>query len=113
MRALLVLIVLLASFVVQAAEAPASMTHYRCYICHADRESLAGPAFADVAVSYRGQARAVARIAHDIRTGIRTGGPWHMPPHPEISGDEARAMARYIMSLDARQAETQPVKQPK
>ncbi len=53
------------------ADAPESMTRYRCYICHADRHALAGPAFEDVAVAWRGQSR-----------------------------QEARAMARYILSLD-------------
>ena len=82
------------------AEPPPSLNHYRCYICHSDREPLVGPAFEDIAKLYRGKADAVAKIASDIRAGIRGGGPWHMPPHPEVSPAEARAMARYIMSLD-------------
>ena len=82
-----------------AAEPPPALTHYRCYICHSDRDPLVGPAFADVASSYQGRTDAVDSIAHDIRAGLRTGGPWHMPPHPEVSQAEARAMARYIMSL--------------
>jgi cytochrome c len=86
-----------------AADAPidaaAALAHYRCYTCHSDRESLAGPAFADVAARYRDRKDAVSHVAQEIATGVRTGGPWHMPPHPEVSRDEARAMARYIMSL--------------
>lgn len=82
-----------------AAEPPDSLTRYRCYICHADREPLAGPAFADVAAALRGRRDAVAKIEIAIREGIRGGGPWHMPPHPEVSPADARAMARYIMSL--------------
>jgi cytochrome c len=81
-------------------DAPAALAHYRCYTCHADRESLAGPAFADVAARYRDRKDAVSHVAQEIATGLRTGGPWHMPPHPEVSRDEARAMARYIMSLE-------------
>jgi len=77
----------------------ATLTHYRCYTCHSERDSLAGPAFADIAKRYRGRKDAVSHIARQIATGVRTGGPWHMPPHPEVSRDEARAMARYIMSL--------------
>ena len=80
-------------------EAPASLTLYRCYICHADREVGVGPAFADVAAYYRGRRGAVSKIAAEIRRGIRGGGPWHMPPHPEVSLAEAREMAHYIMSL--------------
>ena len=95
-----VLILALASDGVAGAEPPASLTLYRCYICHSDREPVVGPAFADIAASYHGRSDAVAKIARDIRGGIRGGGPWHMPPHPEVSANEARDMARYIMSLD-------------
>jgi cytochrome c551/c552 len=75
------------------------LTQYKCYICHADHETKAGPAYADVAAHFRDRRDAVSKIARDIRRGLRTGGPWHMPPHPEVSPGEARAMARYIMSL--------------
>lgn len=94
-----------------AADPPPSLTHHRCYICHSDHEALVGPAFADVAAAWRGRKDAVDQIASDIRAGMRTGGPWHMPPHPEISPSEARAMARYIMSLPPRDAKARPVKQ--
>jgi cytochrome c551/c552 len=87
-----------------AGEAPASLGQYRCYDCHADREAVAGPSFAEIAAAYRGKQDAVARIAADIRSGIRGGGPWHMPPHPEVSANDARAMARYILSLDRKGA---------
>ena len=90
---------------------PASLTEYRCYVCHADREAMAGPAFADIAAYYRGRQDAVSRIAADIRAGIRSGGPWHMPPHPEVSSKEAKAMARYIMSLNQVDARSQQVNQ--
>ena len=83
---------------------PPGLTHYRCYICHTDREPLVGPAFADVATFYRGKPGEVGKIATDIKAGVRGGGPWHMPPHPEITDAEARAMARYIMSLDEPKA---------
>jgi cytochrome c len=75
------------------------LTQYKCYFCHADREAKAGPALADVARRHRNDRDAVARIAAEIRRGIRGGGPWHMPPHPEVSVREARAIARYVMSL--------------
>ena len=88
------------------AAPPESLTRFRCYTCHSDRESLAGPAFADVAASYRAQTDAIGRIANQIRSGMRSGGPWHMPPHPEVSVEEARAMARYIMSLAPKPATT-------
>jgi cytochrome c551/c552 len=89
---------------VRASDAQRLLGKYKCYICHADREAKAGPAYADVAAYFRGRPDAVSTIAREIRRGRRGGGPWHMPPHPEVSAEEARAMARYIMSLHARTA---------
>jgi cytochrome c len=94
------------------ADPPPSLTHYRCYICHSDRETLVGPAFADVAGFYRGRRDAISKIAADIRKGIKGGGPWHMPPHPEVSPREAREMARYIMLLEPSKAAPQEVTRP-
>jgi cytochrome c len=81
------------------ADAPALLAKYKCYICHADRETKAGPAFVDVAAHYRGRRNAVTLLAREIRRGIKGGSPWHMPPHPEVSPAQARAIARYIVSL--------------
>ena len=80
-------------------DAQTLLTHYKCYICHADRETKAGPAYVDVAARLRGNPDAVSVIALEIRRGLRRGGPWHMPPHPEVSMSEARTIGRYIMSL--------------
>lgn len=78
------------------------LTQYKCHLCHAERQAKAGPAFADVATRYRDDRNAVARLAREIRRGIHGGGPWHMPPHPEVSPREARMIARYIMALAPR-----------
>lgn len=83
-----------------AADAQRLLNQYKCYICHSDHQAKAGPAYADVAAQYRTDRDAVSVIAVEIRRGIRGGGPWHMPPHPEVSAAEARTMARYIISLD-------------
>jgi cytochrome c len=85
---------------IAAADAQRLLGQYKCYICHADHETKAGPAYVDVARYFRGRADAVPTIAREIRRGMRRGGPWHMPPHPEVSPAEAQTMARYIMSLD-------------
>ena len=91
------------------AKRPGSLADNHCYLCHSDREPMVGPAFVDVAAYYRGKPDAVSKIAADIRAGIRSGGPWHMPPHPEVSPSEAKAMARYILSLDPKVASPQEV----
>lgn len=99
MHVLLLALVLLASSNAVAADVQALLAQYRCTICHGEREAGAGPAFVDVAKHYRGHRHAAAIVAYKIRAGSRSGGPWHMPPHPEVSRREAEAMAQYILSL--------------
>ncbi len=83
----------------QAQAAQELLQQYKCYICHADDETKAGPAYVDVAARYRGNPQAVAIVAGAVRKGAHSGGPWHMPPHPEVSSGDATKMARYILSL--------------
>ena len=83
----------------QAQVAQEMLRQHKCYICHANDETKAGPAYVDVADRYRGNRQAVAIVAGVVRKGASSGGPWHMPPHPEISSREATTMARYILSL--------------
>lgn len=79
--------------------AVALLHQYKCYVCHADNEAKAGPAYADVAAWYEGVADAQSRIAALIRKGAHGPGPWHMPPHPEVSKADAKTMAQYILAL--------------
>ena len=72
---------------------------YRCTTCHAEREASAGPAWVDIATHYRGDRQASKRVADKILLGAHGGGPWHMPPHPEVSKAEASTMARYILAM--------------
>lgn len=97
---LLIVAAVIAASGVARAEAPrALLQQYKCYICHADTETKAGPAYVDVAAKYRGVPQAEAMVAAIVRKGLKGGGPWHMPPHPEVSRADARTMARYILSL--------------
>ena len=83
----------------QTERAQALLQTYKCYMCHADDSPKAGPAYRDVADLYRKDTRAVPKVTGVIRNGQHGGGPWHMPPHPEVSAADAEAMARYILSL--------------
>jgi cytochrome c len=76
----------------------ALLEQYRCNICHAEREAGAGPAWVDIAMFYRGNKQAGKIVTDKIRSGAHGGGPWHMPPHPEVSKADASTMARYILS---------------
>jgi cytochrome c len=82
-----------------AADPQSLLVQYKCTICHAEREALAGPPLTEIAAGYRGQRDAAALMATRIRSGMRSGGPWHMPPHPELSESDAMAIAAYILSL--------------
>ncbi len=82
-----------------AADARQLLHDYKCYICHADDAWKAGPAFRDIAASYRASRRPASAMARVIRRGQHGSGPWHMPPHPEVSRVDAKAMADYILAL--------------
>lgn len=91
---------------VAPAQAPQDLLqHYQCYTCHADTETKVGPAYVDVAAKYAGNRQAVTVIARFVRQGAHRGGPWHMPPHPEVSAADAKKMARYILALGSREIE--------
>ena len=83
----------------QGQDAQVLLRQYKCYMCHADRDSKTGPAYVDVARRYKSNARAVAILTAEITKGVHGSGPWHMPPHPEVSAADARKMAHYILSL--------------
>jgi cytochrome c551/c552 len=68
-------------------------------MCHADNTWKTGPAFRDVAASYRMSRKPANTMVRLIRQGQHGEGPWHMPPHSEAGLADAKAMADYILSL--------------
>lgn len=72
---------------------------YNCTACHAIDKKLVGPSYKDVAAKYAGQSMN-DKLAAKIRAG--GGGVWGpipMPPHPQVSDDEAKKMAAYILGI--------------
>jgi len=90
---------LLAAGTVPAQEPQALLQKYSCTICHSKEEAGAGPAFVDIAEKYKGNPKAAAILRAEIKKGTHGSGPWHMPPHPEVTNADAEAMAQYILSL--------------
>jgi cytochrome c len=82
-----------------AAETQALLEKYRCTVCHADRETLAGPSWLDIAARYDGKKQADVILSAKIRAGARGGGLWNMPPHPEVTKADAEVMATFILTL--------------
>jgi cytochrome c551/c552 len=69
-----------------------------CFTCHADKTSLVGPSFAAIAERYGPDREALGRLGGRIRHG--SSGHWGslaMPPHSDLSDDEALAAARFMV----------------
>ena len=70
-----------------------------CLACHAVDQKLVGPSYKDVAAKYANDKDAEARLARKIREG--GSGVWGvvpMPANPQVSADEARALAKWVLS---------------
>jgi cytochrome c551/c552 len=83
----------------QAEDPQALLQRHDCTLCHADDEAKTGPAFVDVAAKYHGKANAVSTLTAVVRNGSHGGGPWPMPPSPQVSAADARTMVQYILAL--------------
>ena len=72
-----------------------------CYTCHKVSDKVVGPAYIEVAKRYADQAGAVDTLAKSIIYGsIGKWGQMQMTPHANLSEEEARAMAKYILTLN-------------
>ena len=71
-----------------------------CLACHQVDKRKYGPNFKEIAAKYADQKNAADLLAKKIRRG-GTGvwGPDVMPAQPQVSAAEARALARYVLSV--------------
>jgi cytochrome c len=83
----------------QVQDVPSLLQKYGCSSCHADDERITGPAFLDVAIKYRGNPKAPAILAAVVRKGVHGGGPWPMPPSPQVTDGDAARIVQYILAL--------------
>ena len=71
-----------------------------CTTCHMINEKNIGPAWTDVAKKYAGQDTAVQYLANKIKHG--GSGVWGTVPmaaHPNMSDEDAKTLAEYVMLL--------------
>jgi cytochrome c len=71
-----------------------------CLACHQVDKRKYGPNFKEVAAKYADQKNATDVLSRKIRRGGT--GVWGedvMPPQPQVSATEARALATYVLSL--------------
>lgn len=80
-----------------SAEVMAMLKDNGCMACHARDAKVLGPSFTDIASKYKGQDvhdRIVAKIK---KGGSGAWGPVPMPPHPNLSEEDAGIMAGWIL----------------
>ena len=73
------------------------MEHYGCSLCHADREPMAGPSWAEIAAEYRANPRAAAILTDIVKKGKHGNAIWPMPPLPEVTDADAKRIVHYIL----------------
>jgi cytochrome c551/c552 len=50
-------------------------------------------------IKYRGNPRAPAILVAVVRKGVHGGGPWPMPPSPQVTDSDAARIVQYILAL--------------
>ena len=71
-----------------------------CMACHAVDKKLVGPSYKDVAAKYAKDPAAVDKLASKIQKG--GSGVWGavpMPPNANVSADDSKALATWIMTI--------------
>ena len=70
-----------------------------CTACHDVKKKLVGPAYADVAKKYKGDAKARETMVNSILKGSQGKyGPVPMPPN-KVTEDEAKKLAAWVLGL--------------
>lgn len=71
-----------------------------CLTCHKVEDRIVGPSYREVANKYPVNDSTFNYLAHKIiKGGAGVWGEVAMPPHDGLSEDDARLMAKYVMSL--------------
>jgi len=82
-----------------AVDVNALLAKSACLGCHAVEQKVVGPAYREVAAKYRGDGAALEKVAASIRQG--GSGKWGavpMPPFPQLSEAESKALASYVLA---------------
>jgi cytochrome c len=69
-----------------------------CLTCHKIEETSTGPAYRDIANKYANDDKTIEMLSQKIIKG--GGGVWGqvaMAPHPTLTSDEAKQLAKYVM----------------
>jgi cytochrome c len=82
------------------AAAEALMRKDGCAACHAIDRKIVGPAYVDVAVKYKGDRDAVAKLTKKVKEGgSGVWGPVPMPPNPAAPPADVTELVTWILTL--------------
>ena len=71
-----------------------------CLTCHKINEKLTGPSYKEVAAKYEATDANIEMLSKKIiEGGSGVWGAVAMTPHPALSPEDAKEMARYVLSL--------------
>lgn len=84
-----------------AAEMNPLAKKHNCTSCHTVDKKLVGPAYADVAKKYKGQADAEAKLVAKVsKGGSGVWGPMPMPPNaPKVPEADIKELVKWVLSL--------------
>ena len=83
-----------------AADAQQLLKDKACLACHTLDKKLVGPAYKDVAAKYRARKDAEAYLSKKILGGSAgVWGPVPMPPNGTVNAEEAKTLAKYILTV--------------
>lgn len=71
-----------------------------CMSCHQVAKKVVGPSFQDISKKYKGDAKAADHFVAVIKKGGK--GVWGnvpMPPHPQVSDENAKKLADWILAM--------------
>jgi cytochrome c len=81
----------------QASEALAKK--YMCLTCHTVDKKLVGPAYHDVAVKYKGDKGAEARLFDKVKKGgVGVWGQIPMPPNDKVPDADLKTLVKWVLS---------------
>jgi cytochrome c len=74
-------------------------TSKNCMACHAVDKKLVGPSYKDVAAKYAGQKDAVDKLSAKImKGGAGVWGPVPMPANAQVNDADAKKLAAWVMT---------------
>jgi cytochrome c len=89
---------LLAAAPARADEALAKK--HNCLICHAVDKKLVGPSYKDIAMKYKGQKAAAAKLEEKVKKGgSGVWGPVPMPPNAAVPDSDVKKLVDWILKL--------------